>query len=47
VLARRLPDLAVDGAITWKANTAGIWGPVSLPLRFTPTPARLASGQTA
>ncbi len=41
VLARRLPDLAVDGAITWKANTTGIWGPERLPLRFTPTPARV------
>jgi cytochrome P450 len=41
VMARRLPDLAVDGAITWKANTTGIWGPERLPLRFTPTPARM------
>jgi cytochrome P450 len=46
VLARRLPDLAVDGAITWKSNTTGIWGPERLPLRFTPTPAR-APAQTA
>jgi cytochrome P450 len=46
VLARRLPDLAVDGAITWKSNTTGIWGPERLPLRFTPTPAR-AQAQTA
>jgi cytochrome P450 len=47
VLARRLPDLAVDGTITWKANTVGIWGPERLPLRYTPTPARVESGQTA
>jgi cytochrome P450 len=41
VLARRLPDLGVDGSITWKANTVGIWGPERLPLRYTPTPARV------
>ena len=37
ILARRLPDLAVDGQITWKPTTVGIWGPEHLPLRFTPT----------
>jgi len=42
VLARRLPDLVVDGVIEWKPATFGIWGPVSLPVRFTPTPARAA-----
>ena len=37
LLARRLPDLAVDGAIEWKPETVGIWGPARLPLRFTPS----------
>lgn len=39
ILARRLPDLTVDGEITWKPDSFGIWGPERLPLRFTPTPA--------
>jgi cytochrome P450 len=34
ILARRLPDLAVDGEIEWKPDTVGIWGPARLPLRF-------------
>jgi len=37
ILARRMPDLALDGDITWKPETFGIWGPLRLPLRFTPT----------
>ena len=37
LLARRLPDIAVDGQITWKPTIVGIWGPERLPLRFTPT----------
>jgi cytochrome P450 len=36
LLARRMPDLAVDGAIEWKPETVGIWGPAKLPLQFTP-----------
>jgi cytochrome P450 len=35
LLARRLPDLAVDGAIEWKPETVGIWGPARLPLQFS------------
>jgi cytochrome P450 len=35
VLARAMPDLAVDGAIEWKPSTVGIWGPARLPLRFS------------
>jgi cytochrome P450 len=38
LLARRMPDLELDGPIEWKPATAGIWGPSRLPLRFTPTP---------
>ncbi|HXY43366.1 MAG TPA: cytochrome P450 [Acidimicrobiales bacterium] len=41
VLAQRLPDLLIDGVVEWKPATFGIWGPVSLPLRFTPTPASM------
>ncbi len=36
ILARRMPDLVVDGSIEWKPATVGIWGPAVLPLRFTP-----------
>jgi cytochrome P450 len=37
LLAQRMPDLEIDGAIEWKPFTTGIWGPARLPLRFTPT----------
>ncbi len=37
LLARRMPGLALDGAITWKPNTVGIFGPEHLPVTFTPT----------
>lgn len=36
ILARRMPDLALDGAVEWKPANVGIWGPSRLPLRFTP-----------
>jgi cytochrome P450 len=36
ILARRLPDLAVDGKIDWKPATVGIWGPERLPVTFRP-----------
>jgi cytochrome P450 len=36
LLARRLPDLELDGPIEWKPASVGIWGPSRLPLRFTP-----------
>jgi cytochrome P450 len=36
LLAARLRDLEVDGEIDWKPSNTGIWGPVRLPLRFTP-----------
>jgi cytochrome P450 len=36
ILARRMPDLALDGEITWKPDGVAIWGPASLPIRFTP-----------
>ncbi len=34
ILARRLPDLALDGPVAWKPNGSGIWGPERLPIRF-------------
>ena len=36
LLARRMPGLSVDGTITWKPNSFGIWGPERLPVSFTP-----------
>lgn len=38
LLARRLPDLAVEGTITWKPDTTAIWGPEHLPVSFTAAP---------
>ncbi|MGF1598160.1 MAG: cytochrome P450 [Acidimicrobiales bacterium] len=37
VLARRMPNLRLDGDVTWKPAGVGIWGPARLPLRFDPT----------
>jgi cytochrome P450 len=37
ILARRMPDLAVDGAIEWKPSATAIFGPAHLPVTFTPT----------
>ena len=34
VLAERMPNLSLDGPVTWKPSSFGIWGPASLPLRF-------------
>jgi cytochrome P450 len=42
IMARRLPDLAVAGDITWKPATVGIFGPEHLPVTFTPGPPREA-----
>jgi cytochrome P450 len=36
LLARRMPDLAIAGPVTWKPNAAGIFGPSHLPVTFTP-----------
>lgn len=38
LLAQRLPDLAVDGTITWKPSTTAIFGPDHFPATFTATP---------
>ncbi len=32
ILARKLPDLRLDGPISWKPATVGIWGPDHLPI---------------
>jgi cytochrome P450 len=37
ILARRMPDLAIDGHVTWKPATVGIFGPEHLPVTFTPS----------
>ena len=36
ILARRMPDLAVDGEVVWKPQTTAIFGPDSMPVTFTP-----------
>ena len=35
LLARRMPDLRLDGEVTWKPNSVGIFGPEHLPVTFT------------
>ncbi len=35
LLAQRMPDLAVDGEVTWKPSTTAIYGPARLPVTFT------------
>lgn len=35
ILAQRLPDLALNGPVRYKPGTAGIFGPESLPVKFT------------
>jgi cytochrome P450 len=37
ILARRLPDLQLDGDVTWKSPLSGIFGPEHLPVTFAPT----------
>jgi cytochrome P450 len=35
ILARRMPNLALDGEITWKPDRVAIWGPERLPISFS------------
>jgi cytochrome P450 len=35
ILAKRMPNLAVDGAVTWKPDGVGIFGPERLPVTFS------------
>jgi cytochrome P450 len=37
LLAQRMPDAVIDGAVEWKPANVGIWGPARLPLRFRPS----------
>jgi cytochrome P450 len=37
ILARRMPDLRLDGPVQWKPPTAAIFGAERLPVTFTPT----------
>jgi cytochrome P450 len=36
LLAQRMPNLAIDGAITWKPDGVGIFGPAHMPVTFDP-----------
>ena len=36
ILARRMPNVRLDGEVIWKPDTVGIWGPEKLPLAFDP-----------
>lgn len=36
ILARRMPNMKIDGAVTWKPSTVAIYGPEKLPLTFDP-----------
>lgn len=36
ILARRMPNMRIDGAVTWKPSTVAIFGPERLPLSFDP-----------
>jgi cytochrome P450 len=36
LLARRMPNLRLDGPTTWKPEGVGIFGPASMPVTFTP-----------
>jgi cytochrome P450 len=36
ILAQRMPNLKIDGTITWKPDGVGIFGPSHLPVTFTP-----------
>ena len=36
LLARRMPNLRLDGATTWKPDGVGIFGPASMPVTFDP-----------
>ena len=34
VITERLPNLQLNGEISWKPLENGIWGPASLPITF-------------
>ncbi len=35
-VAKRMPNLQLDGEVEWKPMSNGIWGPAVLPISFTP-----------
>ena len=37
ILARRMPDLRLDGEVLWKPSDVGIFGPQRLPVTFSPS----------
>ncbi|MEL7158318.1 MAG: cytochrome P450, partial [Actinomycetota bacterium] len=39
ILAKRMPNIRLDGDIEWKPDGVGIWGPARLPLAFDPVTA--------
>ena len=39
ILAKRLPNLRIDGTVTYKPSTVGIFGAEHFPVTFDPTPA--------
>ena len=36
LLAQRMPNLRIDGHVTWKPDGVGIFGPASMPITFDP-----------
>ncbi len=36
LLARRMPNLRIDGTVTWKPDGVGIFGPAQMPITFDP-----------
>jgi cytochrome P450 len=36
LLAQRMPNLTIDGHVTWKPEGVGIFGPAVMPIRFDP-----------
>jgi cytochrome P450 len=46
VLARRMPEVRLDGEVEWRPRT-GIFGPTVLPLAFQPTTAAGSADRTA
>jgi len=36
LLAQRMPNLRIDGVVTWKPDGVGIFGPASMPITFDP-----------
>jgi cytochrome P450 len=37
LMAQRMKNLRIDGAVTWKPSTVAIFGPEKLPIAFDPS----------